>query len=172
MRASKGQLEKIAEELEVIEGKNGILHPKAVIEYARKHKRSTLHKQFEWNDGVAAEAYRLNQAQNIIRVCVKVIERPDDGEQVVVANYVSLPDHRGQGYESVVTVLEDDGRREVLLIDTIRRLAAIKETRLFPELDAVSQSIERVVQRYIPSYTSPEAKKRRGGKTTGDEAQP
>lgn len=173
MRVKKSELDKIASELETIESRDGTLHPENVVEYAKKHKRSVLHKQFEWDDNAAAAAYRLEQARSIIRVYVKVIERPDDGKQVVVANYISMSDHRGQGYENVVTVLEDDGRREVLLMDTIRRLTSIKEVRLFSELDGVSQAIEKVVQVYIPGYEAPKSpKKRKGGKSAGLEARP
>ena len=46
-------------------GENSIT-PEQVLEKARNYENSELHKCFEWNDGIAAEKYRLIQARKII----------------------------------------------------------------------------------------------------------
>lgn len=57
----------IGEELEKISALNdGKLHPGDVIEAAREES-SRLHRFFEWNNALAAEKFRENQARLMIR---------------------------------------------------------------------------------------------------------
>lgn len=51
--------------------------PEEVLNKARNEK-SELHKCFEWNDGIAAEKYRLQQARMIINLLVIKTERDDE----------------------------------------------------------------------------------------------
>jgi len=51
--------------------------PEEVLNKARNEK-SELHKCFEWNDGIAAEKYRLQQARTIINLLVIKTERDDE----------------------------------------------------------------------------------------------
>lgn len=51
--------------------------PEEVLNKARNEK-SELHKCFEWNDGIAAEKYRLQQARMIINLLVVKTERDDE----------------------------------------------------------------------------------------------
>lgn len=55
----------------------GLLRPKAVVDEARDAS-SPLHSAFEWDDSVAGEKYRLDQAQRLIR-SFKIIQ--EDGDQ-------------------------------------------------------------------------------------------
>jgi inactivated superfamily I helicase len=102
--------------LEDIRKKNaGILRPADVVEAARPVK-SVLHRHFEWDDSKAAEQYRLEQARDLIQVCVTVIESPEDPDKLVaVRMYTSLPDFRKAergGYLRTEEVLEDAELRE------------------------------------------------------------
>lgn len=56
----------VAEELESLRDKDGLLHIEKVVEAARDPD-SPLHKHFQWNDGEAAHRYRLGQARALIR---------------------------------------------------------------------------------------------------------
>ena len=60
----KADAQKVADEIG--EGK---VTPQEVLEKARD-KNSELHKCFEWDDGIAAEKYRLSQAGGILRTLV------------------------------------------------------------------------------------------------------
>ena len=60
----KADAQKVANEI----GKEKIT-PYEVLEKA-KDENSELHKCFEWNDSIAAEKYRLQQAGNILRMLV------------------------------------------------------------------------------------------------------
>ena len=67
-----------AEELIRIRAKHGELTAKGTVDEARDEK-SPLHPEFEWDDGVAGEKYRINQASSLIRSIV-VVEDKDRPE--------------------------------------------------------------------------------------------
>jgi hypothetical protein len=52
---------------------SGRFTAQAVVDYARPNK-SPLHEYFEWNDTLAAEAYRLEQARSVIQCLVVTIQ--------------------------------------------------------------------------------------------------
>ena len=55
----------VGEALEKITGPDGSLGTNDVLAAARSRK-SPLHRLFEWDDGIAAEAYRRHQARHLI----------------------------------------------------------------------------------------------------------
>ena len=57
----KADAQKVADEI----GEKSF-KPEDLVEYARNHKDSELHKCFEWNDSIAAEKYRVQQARGIL----------------------------------------------------------------------------------------------------------
>lgn len=64
-----------AERLKEIGARAGGITPRAVVDDARSNN-SPLHKCFEWDDGKAADEYRLGQARSLIGALVVV--RVDD----------------------------------------------------------------------------------------------
>lgn len=71
----------------IAERDGGLLRPKAVVDAARDDK-SPLHGCFEWDDGVAAEKYRIEQAQQLIRSFRIVHER--DGAKCEAPMFIGL----------------------------------------------------------------------------------
>lgn len=65
---SQGDAQAIGQHLETLE----VVTPQAVLADATK-KRSPLHKHFEWDDSVAAERHRLQQARNLVNHLVVVV---------------------------------------------------------------------------------------------------
>ncbi len=115
----------LQDELARIYGRDGILHPATVIAEAR-NKRNPLHAQFTWDDTKAAEAHRMNEARNLIRVAVKVI--PAISNQAV-REYVSISTMRRMGtgsYLATVDVVADDERRAQALADAIKTLTQLE----------------------------------------------
>ena len=55
------------------------LSPEILLE-ASRDENAPLHNEFEWRDDVAAEKYRLNQAQGLIRNICVVVKRSDGSE--------------------------------------------------------------------------------------------
>lgn len=66
----------VAAELRRLSQNTQTLRPEQVLEAARDEK-SPLHAAFQWDDGVAAEKYREQQAQYILRSLVVVYRKPD-----------------------------------------------------------------------------------------------
>lgn len=83
----------------VAEGRNGELVPSEVVDAARDAS-SPLHPHFEWDDGVAAEKYRLDQARDIIR-CIRVEKIGDNVEPARA--FLSIADN-GTSYRSIQEV--------------------------------------------------------------------
>lgn len=131
-------------EMDAIMREHGsLLRPVDVVEYAR-NPETALHECFEWDDGKAAEKFRLFQARQLIRVRIRL-----QGASVQkIRAFVSLtPDRKvaGGGYraiESVVAIeaywqqLRNDVRREYLIFK--RKFEVLPEWRaVFATADAV-----------------------------------
>ena len=132
----------IEAELRRLAGENdGLLMPETVVEAARS-KSSPLHSRFEWNNGRAAEAYRIWQARQLIRVVVETIPGVKGEHEV----FVSLTtDRKGGGYRVTTEVLSAKEMREQLLSDALAELVFFqhKYARL-KELAEVFKAIRRV----------------------------
>lgn len=139
-RMSKTQL--IEFELRGLAAKaGGMLAPASVVEFARDPK-TALHSQFTWDDTDAAEAWRLHEARNIIRVHVTVLHA--DSEPVRV--FTSLRPDRGSnaGYRLTVDVLSNDDLRAQMLADAKAELQATKRKyHNLQELSSVWDAIEQ-----------------------------
>lgn len=103
-----------------------------------KDEASPLHKHFEWDDSVAAEAHRRYQARVLIQKChITVVET----EPTTVRAFVSLQSDRdtGGGYRLTTTVLDDDQMREELLRDI--RMTIVRWTKQLHLLDSITAEI-------------------------------
>src|SRR5258708_6716193 len=99
---AKATPQKIGEALAKIAAENkGHLTPHAVLNYA-VHTKSVLHKHFEWNDTVAANAFRLDQARTLIR-SIRVIDTENDETPPA---WVSISDKGGTSYRTLQDVLD------------------------------------------------------------------
>ena len=107
----------------------GLLRPAAVVENARPED-SPLHGAFEWDDGKAAEQYRLEQAQHLIRSFKVEIER--DGKAVEVPVFVNLStDRTGPTAENPYRIVEAVAKKPdlmaVAVADALGQLAALRD---------------------------------------------
>lgn len=133
----------VKEELERIRIKSGgVLNPVDVVKAARS-PRSPLHSQFEWDDSVASEKYRLIQAGRLIRVHVDII----DASVPPVRAYVSLQEdrHSAGGYRPMVDVMNDAERREALVSQALAELNRWRQRyEAIHELAAIHAAIRKV----------------------------
>lgn len=135
--------EKIAREVEALRRDDGLIVPEDVVRWAREHPDSALHSQFEWDDGKAAEAYRIWQARRVIAVCVVA----EDGERKLVSLSI---DRRGGGYRDVQDVIAKDELRKVLLRDALQELKRVRaKYEHIKELASVYAEIEKVDRQYV-----------------------
>lgn len=95
--------QKVGEELEKIQERDGSVTPKAIVNAARP-EGSILHEFFEWKDDVAAERYRERQAQDLIRLIVVEKETEPDQKPVKVRAFVST----SQNYQPIRIVLNSE----------------------------------------------------------------
>lgn len=100
----------VGNELNRIYQANGSLTPASVVDESRE-PTAFLHSAFEWDDAVAAEGYRENQARQIVRSVVLVAE-PEKGEQApIIRAFVSLsaPDAgpAARTYKPVIEAMSD-----------------------------------------------------------------
>lgn len=119
--SAKADPQVIGDALEKIRSTNGgRIQPRAVIESARS-QRNPLHRHFEWDDSVAAESFRLEQARELIR-CVRIV---DTGvERGSVRAFVSVKSESGVNYHSVRDVQNSATLRYAVLIQAEKDLDA------------------------------------------------
>jgi hypothetical protein len=133
-------------ELEAIRKKNSskILQPIDVVNKA-KFKTNPLHRFFEWDDGAAAQKFRLMQAGMLIKTVVKVIDH-GHGKKTVSA-YVNKSTYkagRASGYEPTGMVVKRKNDRDMLIESKVRQLDRLRqEMEGISELGGVSVDIEQ-----------------------------
>lgn len=142
-------------ELEAIRVKNGgFLRPQDVVKNARR-AASALHNYFEWSNTVAAEKYRLIQAQKVIRISVVVSE--DTNEKVRAFVSLSSDRDQGRGYRAVVDVLDDSDLLQIYLEDAKTDLL-----RFSQKYDSLKELAElRGVFEEIKKLSSPKKNKQK-----------
>jgi len=129
--------------------KRGVLSPAAVVEAARS-TRSPLHALFEWDDRVAAEERRLDQARGVIRS----VEYQFTIQKVVVSapRYVHNPDAgNGQGYSDLSEIKSNPSKAwAVTRRELNASLGALKRARsialALADDGAVSRALGRVIE--------------------------
>jgi len=99
----------------------GRLNPAVVVEAARD-KDSPLHDQFDWDDTVAAEKWRLEQAGYLLRVIVYV--RDDMPDARPVRAFVSIREDNKETYTSVTVAMSDPVLRAQVLQQALSELRA------------------------------------------------
>lgn len=100
------------------------LTPDLVLDTARDPD-NPLHGHFEWDDGVAAEEWRKNQARKLIRSVKIVFEKPD-GEKARVRKYHSV--HVGEvvAYRDTEEIVQDPEMTAVVLAVMKREWMGLK----------------------------------------------
>ena len=93
--------------------------PKQILDYAR-NPDTELHKCFEWDDSVAAEKYRLQQARTVVCHLVCVEERKQEPQ------VFRLMQTTENGYAPVSLIVRDKTEYEKLLDRARAELRAFK----------------------------------------------
>lgn len=133
--------EAIRQELEQLKSA-GVIQPADVVARA-SDPESAMHSWFQWDDTEAAQAYRLQQARQLLRVFVTVESR----DNKPVRAFVSLGSDRygDGGYRALAEVLSDEELRAQLLADAVKELrSAEKKYRQLQELSGVWSALDEV----------------------------
>ena len=133
------------EYLESLEAKHaGGITPKILLVDARK-KKSPLHDEFEWDDTVAAELHREEQARYILRhIEVMLVLAPKDS--LPVRAFAHVETAGAPGYVNIEAVLSTLDYRDQILDQALselrsfrRKYADLKElAEVFAALDAIA----------------------------------
>ena len=107
---------------------------------ANRAEGTPLHDEFEWNDSIAAEEYRLQQARHIINcLCIKTESKK---EQPVRA-FFKISD--AESYENINVIVSSEDKYGRLLDTAMRELIAF-ETKYssLTELSPVFKAIDNI----------------------------
>ena len=143
--AANADPQRIGEALQSIADQHGNrLTPKAIVEAARVEE-SPLHPHFEWNDTVAADKYRRNQAQDLVRIVCH--DEPGEKEPRPRA-FLSVQDETGVAYRPLETVRKSEPFREALLAAAERDLEAFQRRyRSLSEICEIVQTARDTIKR-------------------------
>ena len=137
----------VGKEFERLEEQNGSLTAADVLDSA-KSEDSPLHKLFEWDDTVAANKYRLEQAGFYIRILVKTAVE-DDKQPKSFRAYVNVnPNSQSAGvFEDTVRALSKDDTRKIVLDNALKELVNFeRKYNTLTELSAVFMAIDTAVK--------------------------
>ncbi len=132
-------------EIERIEKENGEVTNQAVVDAARP-KESVLHGLFEWNDKIAGEKWRLQQARCMLAALV--VDQSDDGyDKRAFVNVTPAPENPSNPprFINYKDAMRDEDMRETLLKNAIHELEILKDKyETLTELQEVFTAIESV----------------------------
>ena len=129
-------------ELERIASLPGGLTAEAVVDESRP-VTAPLHNEFEWNNDVAAEKYREQQARSMISNLVYVTEQPEEPVCVAVRAFVKTETE----YKNIHIAMNNENDRQYVLKTALRELESFKQKyasitafdKLFVEIDNLQQ---------------------------------
>lgn len=130
----KADAEKVSKEIESIQNAT----PKNILEFAR-NEESELHKCFEWDDTIAAEKYRLQQARQI--VC-NIIYQEDSKEESAKLR-VFYSQSSTNTYQPTKVLIRNENTYKELLMQAKSELRAFKNKyRMLTELEDIFELID------------------------------
>lgn len=136
----------LRDHMQAIYDKHGRLEPRLVVDEARDSGHP-LHSRFEWDDCVAAEKYRLDQAHDLI-TSIKIVFRgqSEPERQRTVRAFHAVRDAKGFAYEPTEKVVRDPVVREMVLGDMQREWKQLYERyKTFSEFaEMVQRDLELV----------------------------
>jgi hypothetical protein len=117
----------LREELLAIRATHGQLTPQLVVDAARPPD-SALHSRFEWNDGLAGEAFRRQQASELIRK-VRVVYAPanEGAYKSVRAFHAVRTLDGGSAYMPVEEIVDNPLLNELLRREMERDWRALRQ---------------------------------------------
>ena len=116
----------LRDQLQAVYDEHGRLTPAAVVDTARPADHP-LHGRFEWDNAVAGDAYRLDQARRLIRSVRVVYREADEKESArTVRAFHAIRDEEGMAYRPVEEIVENQIATKILLQDMQREWLQLK----------------------------------------------
>lgn len=117
--------EVVHKELQTIRAAHGLLTPALVVDAARPAEHP-LHGHFQWDDGIAAEAWRREQARKLIRSVRVTYSAGTGAETHSVRAYHAVRTSAGHAFDPTEEIIEDPFRRRLILNDMRRDWETLK----------------------------------------------
>lgn len=117
----------LRDQLLQVRAEAGALTPALVVDAARA-KAHPLHSRFEWNDKIAGEAHRREQAHQLIR-SVRVSYIAGDGAPKTTRAYVAVPveDSPQPDYQPVEDLALDPVKKAIVLAQMEREWRTLRQ---------------------------------------------
>jgi hypothetical protein len=116
----------LRDQIQAVYDRHERLTPALVVDEARDESHP-LHNRFEWDDKVAGEAHRLDQARRLIRSVRVVYREADERENArTVRAFHAIRDEYGTAYRPVEEVTESPLLSKLLLQDMEREWRQLK----------------------------------------------
>jgi hypothetical protein len=134
----------VAAEIVALTASDGRIYPAQIVDWARQHPGSALHRHFQWNDDTAAHEYRMWQARQLI--AVHVVNSAGDRQTI------SLVVDRGEGggYRDLGGVLNNAELRQQAVTQAVAELLRWRDRhRHLTELAGVFRAISRIAPRPV-----------------------
>lgn len=148
--AEKADPNTVGQHLEVLRLHcKGEITPEDVVADAR-NDNSPLHSFFQWDDGAAAEQYRLGQARGLIRAVVAVYTR-EDGPAVRQKYLVHIPEGETSHYRESVHAMSQTRTRQLVIERAWAELVSWKKRHkeltefaaLIPVIDQIGEKLRK-----------------------------
>ena len=119
--------------------KEGKLTGEQLVEVSRPED-APLHKEFDWDDAVAGEKWRVHQARQIINSLIVIAPETNTEVRKFYNIQMSKDDRK---YESIEAVMQRVEKRDILLRSAMRELSALrKKYAALSELAKVFDAID------------------------------
>lgn len=123
---------------------HGRLTPQLVVDTARDPGHP-LHSRFEWDDASAGEAWRRQQAHDLIRKAKVVYREAEEASpEKSVRAFVAIRAEDGHVFDPVEEVAEDPFRRKLALADMEREWKTLY--RRYQEFGEFLEMVRRDVE--------------------------
>lgn len=139
--------EKVGKIFEQMEKDYGEVTSIRVLEEARPED-SILHPIFEWDDTVAAERYRLEQARKLINnIEIEIEPTSDDDKPTTITAFVDVGESKRARYVNITTAFQNEEMKEVVFQNALNELKAFEEKyRKFTEFDRLFEEINKLIK--------------------------
>lgn len=144
--------QKAGEYLKKLKESHGVLNKRILLDESRDDD-ALLHDCFEWDDTIAAESYRLDQAQKFISnlVCVVVddhgVQRNDEPVRAFV-NIAKQENAEKGAFVPLIEALSEESTKKIVLENALRELTSLrKKYAALSELATVFECIDGAVQK-------------------------
>jgi hypothetical protein len=122
--AKKADPQEIGAALEKIKAETkDRFNSKAIVAAARSPSH-VLHKHFEWDNAVAGERYRQEQARELVRV-IDIVNDGDDGRKVPA--FISVTEKSGTSYKTAAEVFDSVDLQVIVLRQAERDMLAYEK---------------------------------------------